>query len=69
MSLGGNEGKANDGDREVVPPREESLTNGGGVFTEGRAALRRRGLGIGMVGGEQGAPCVGEGVVDLEACV
>ena len=66
---GGEQGKANAGDREVVPPHEESMTDGGGVFTEGRVAPRRGGLGIGVVGGEQGAPCVGEGVVDLEARV
>ena len=43
------------------------MTDGDGVFTEGRVALRWGGLGIGVVGDEQGAPCVGEGVVDLEA--
>ena len=36
----GEQGKANAGDREVVPPREESMANGGGVLTEGRVALR-----------------------------
>ena len=66
---GGEQGKANAGDREVVSPREESMTDGGCVLTEGTVALRRGDLGIGVVGGEQGAPCVGEGVVDLEACV
>ena len=65
----GEQGKANTGDREVVPPREESLADRGGVLTEGRVVLRRGGLGIGVVGGDQGAPCVGEGVVDLEACL
>ena len=69
MSLGGEQGKANAGDREVLPPREESVADGGGVLTEGRVALRRGGPGVGVVGGDQGAPCMGEGVVDLEVCV
>ena len=64
---GGKQGKANAGDHEVVPPREEPMTDGNGVLTEGTVALRRGGLGIGVVGDEQGASRVGEGVVDLEA--
>ena len=66
---GGEQGKANASDREVVPRREESMTDSDGVLIEGRVALRRGGLGIGVVGYEQGAPRVGEGVVDLEACM
>ena len=65
----GEQGKAYAGDREVVPPREEPMTDGDGVFTLGNVALRRGGLGKGVVGDEQGTPCVGEGVVDLEARV
>ena len=45
------------------------MTDSDGVLTEGRVALRRGGLGIGVVGDEQGASRVGEGVVDLEACM
>ena len=45
------------------------MTDNDGVFTEGRVALWRGGLGIGVVANEQGTPCVGEGVVDLEAGV
>ena len=67
--LGGEQGKANAGDREVVPPREETTADGGGVLTEGRVALRGRSLSVGVVGGDQGAACMGEGVVDLEACM
>ena len=63
----GEQGKANARDREVVPPREEPMTDGDNVLTEGRVALRRGGLGIGVVGDEQGASRVGKGVVDLEA--
>ena len=66
---GGGQGKAYAGDREVVSPREEAMTDGNGVLTEGRVALRRGGLGIGVVGHEQGTACVGEGVVDLKARV
>ena len=63
----GEQGKANAGDCEVVPAREESMIDGDGVFTEGRVALRKGGLGIGVVGDEQGALFVGEGVVKMEA--
>ena len=63
----GEQGQANAGDREVVPPREEPMTDGDGVLTEGTVALGRGGLGIGVVGDEQGASHVGERVVDLEA--
>ena len=50
MSLGGEQGKAYAGDRAVVPPREEPVTDGDGVLTEGRLALRRGGPSIGVVG-------------------
>ena len=66
---GGEQGKANAGDREVLPPREESMADGCGVLTEGRVARRRWGLGVGMAGGDEGTACMGEGVVDLDACV
>ena len=65
----GEQGKENAGDREVVPPREETMADGGGVSTERGVALRRGGLGVGVVGGDQGAACMGEGVVDFEARV
>ena len=45
------------------------MAGGGGVLTEGRVAPRRGGFRVGLVGGDQGAECMGEGVVDLEACV
>ena len=45
------------------------MADGGGVLVEGRVALRRGSLSAGVVGGDQGAACVGEGVVDLEARV
>ena len=71
--LGGEQGKANWGDREVVPLRKASMADGAGVLPEGKVVLRRGGLGVGVGGGDQGAPCVGEGVMgegvmDLEAC-
>ena len=66
---GGEQGKAYAGDHEVVPPREESMTDGNGVHTKGRVELTRGGLGIGVVGDQQGMSCAGEGVVDLEARV
>ena len=65
----GEQGKAYAGDREVVSPREEPMRDGDGVLTEGKLALRRGGLGIGLVGDKQGTRCVGQGVVDLEARV
>ena len=40
---GGEQGKAYAGDREVVPPREEPMTDGDSVLSEGRVALRRGG--------------------------
>ena len=55
----GEQGKANAGDREVVPPREESMADGGGLLTEGRVEPSRGGLGVGVVGGDQGASCMG----------
>ena len=45
------------------------MADSGGVLTEGRVALRRGSLSVGVVGGDQGAACMGEGVVDLEARV
>ena len=45
------------------------MADGGGVFAEGGVALRWGSLRVGVVGGEQGAACVGQGVVDLEARV
>ena len=45
------------------------MADGDGVLTEGRVALRRGGLGVGVVGGNQGTACMGEVVMDLEACV
>ena len=45
------------------------MTDGDGVLTKGRVALRRGGLGIGVVGDQQGTSCAGQGVVDLEARV
>ena len=45
------------------------MADGGGVLTEGRVALRGRSLSVGVVGGDQGAACMGQGVMDLEACV
>ena len=53
----------------MVPPREEATADGGGVLAEGGVALRRGSLSVGVVGGEQGAACLGQGVVDLEARV
>ena len=69
MPFRGEQGKANAGDREVVPPREDPMADGGGILTEGRVALRGRSLSVGVVGGGQGAACMGEWVMDLEACV
>ena len=37
MSLGGEQGEANAGDCEVVPPREEDMADGGGTLAKGRA--------------------------------
>ena len=61
----GEQEKAYAGDREMVPPRSEPMIDGDGVFTKGRVALRMGGLGIVVVGDEQGASCV----ADLEARV
>ena len=66
---GGGQGKAYAGDHELVPPHAEPMTDGDGVLTESRVVLRRGGLGIGVVGDEQGTPCVREGVVVLEGRV
>ena len=60
--LWGQQGKAYAGDRDVVSRREESMTNGDGVLTKGKVGLRRGGLGMGMVGDQQGTSCTGEGV-------
>ena len=65
---GGEQGKARTRDSDVVPPREESMNESDGVITDGTVALRG-GLRIGVVGDEQGASRVGEGVVELEACM
>ena len=52
---GGEQRKAQAGDCEVVSPREEATTDSDGVLTEGRVALWRGGLGLGVVvGDEQG---------------
>ena len=45
------------------------MADGGGVLAEGGVALRWGSFSVGVVGGEQGAACVGQGVVDLEARV
>ena len=65
----GERGKADAGDREVVSPCDEAVTDGVGVLVEGGVALGQGGCRVGVVGGEQGAACVGQGVVDLEARV
>ena len=65
----GEQGEADAGDREVVSPCDEAVTDGVGVLVEGGVALGQGGCRVGVVGGEQGAACVGQGVVDLEARV
>ena len=45
------------------------MADGGGVLAERGVALRWGSFSVGVVGGEQGAACVGQGVVDLEARV
>ena len=65
----GEQGEADAGDREVVPPCDEAVADDVGVLVEVGAALWRGGRRIGLVGGEQYAARVGNGVVDLEARV
>ena len=65
----GEQGEADAGDREVVPPCDEAVAHDVGVLVEGGVALVRGGCRVGVVGGELGAACVGHGVVDLEARV
>ena len=43
------------------------MADGGGVLAQGGVALRWGSFSIGVVGGEPGAVCVGQGGVDLEA--
>ena len=66
---GGEQGEADAGDREVVSPWDEAMTDGVGVLVEGRVVLGHGGRRVGMVGGEQGAARVRQSVVDLEARV
>ena len=65
----GEQGEADAGDREVVPPRDETVADDVGVLVEVGEVLWRGGRREGVVGGEQGAARVGHGVVDLEARV
>ena len=43
------------------------MVDGGGVLAKGRVALRRGSLSVGVVGGDQGAACMGGGVVEARA--
>ena len=65
----GEQGEAGAGDREVVSPCDKAMTDGVGVLVEGGVALGQGGRRVGVVGGEQGAARVRQGVVDLEARV
>ena len=64
---GGGQGKAKASGSQVVAPREEAMTDGGGVFGERGVALWQRGPGGGVVSDEKGPAGIGEGAVDLEA--
>ena len=54
----GEQGEADAGDREVVSPCDEAVTDGVGVLVEGGVVLRQGSRRVGVVGGEQGAACV-----------